>query len=122
MCSLRLRHMTREPGRSPPRLVISPCLEQRAHCRLMIGNLGAEVAARCHAEPEVLCSSAATSPLLHVAYKPFTGRLHSPGENLLYGGELQAGGWQGARLKLTGGQDERSAGWDRHPRAAGTPA
>jgi DNA-binding CsgD family transcriptional regulator len=28
--------------------------------------------------------SLATSPLLHVAYKPFTGRLHSRGEGLLY--------------------------------------
>src|SRR5437660_1777542 len=88
----------------------------------MVGNLGAEVAAQCHAEPEVLCSSAATSPLLHVAYKPFTGRLHSPGEYLLYGCELQGGEWQGAQLKLTRGQDERSAGWYRYPRAAETRA
>jgi hypothetical protein len=46
---------------------------------------GTEVAARCHPEPEDLCRPAVTRPLLHVAYKPFTGRLHSPGEYLLYG-------------------------------------
>jgi hypothetical protein len=39
-------------------------------------------------------------PLLHVAYKPFTGRLHSPGEYLLYGCELPGGEWQRAQLKL----------------------
>jgi hypothetical protein len=70
---------------------------------LLVGNLGAEVAARCHVEPEVLYISAATSPLLHVAYKPFTGRLHSPGEYLLYGCELPGGEWQRAQLKLVSG-------------------
>jgi hypothetical protein len=69
----------------------------------MVGNLGAEGTARCLAEPEVLCSSAATSPLLHVAYKPFTGR-HSPGEYLPYGYELPGGERQRAQLKLRRGK------------------
>jgi len=58
----------------------------------------------------VLCCSAATSLLLHVAYKPFPGRLHSRGEYVLYECDASRRGMAEAQLKLAGGQDERSAG------------
>src|SRR5689334_25164786 len=50
----------------------------------------------------VLCCSAATSLLLHVAYKPFPGRLHSRGEYVLYECDASRRGMAEAQLKLAG--------------------
>src|SRR5690348_5340009 len=61
----------------------------------------------------VLCCSAATSPLLHVAYKPLTGRLHSRGEDVLYGCDASRREMAEAQLKLapmTGRAPGRSSG------------
>src|ERR1700748_1967743 len=78
------------------------------------------MAARCHVEPEVLCRSAVTRSLLHVAYKPFTGRLHSPGEYLLYGCDASGRGVPEGSAEPTRGRDGRSAGRYRYRRVAGT--
>src|SRR5690242_6938188 len=58
--------------------------------------------------------------LLHVAYKPFTGRLHSPGEYLLYGCDASGRGVPESSAEPTRGRDGRSAGRYRYRRVAGT--
>ena len=51
--------------------------------------------------------------LLHVAYKPFTGRLHSPGEYCCTGVTLPGGECLRVQLSLQGGEmDVQRAGID----------